>query len=104
MRTSPANLAVMLSLLLAVTGEAADVPETREFDPDALEPSVTIQEHDNRTVEEYRYNNNLYMIKVKPKNAPEYTVVDVDGRGEMEWRRDTLGMEVNPPRWTLLKW
>lgn len=83
----------------------ADEQETTSsFSADDLEPSVRIEQYDNRTIEEYSVNDNVYMIKVKPKYGPAYTLVDPDGNGEMEWRRDTLGMEINPPRWTLFSW
>jgi hypothetical protein len=71
---------------------------------DDMEPKVTIEEHHNRTVEEYRVNNNLYMVKITPKAGKPYYLVDPDGSGTMEWRRNSLGMDVQAPRWTLLRW
>jgi len=69
-----------------------------------LEPAVTIKDHHNRTVEEYRVNNNLYMVKVKPKVGEPYYLVDQDGSGSMEWSRGSSGLEDNAPRWTLFSW
>lgn len=68
------------------------------------EPDITITEHDNRTMREYRINNNVYMIKVTPRIGAPYYLVDPDGTGNMEWRRNSLGMDVNPPRWALFSW
>jgi len=96
-----AALACVGGISLSVADE---LEETTTFSADDLEPSVRIEQHDNRTIEEFSINDNVYMIKVTPKYGPPYTLVDPDGTGEMEWRRDTLGMEVNPPRWTLFSW
>ncbi len=68
------------------------------------EPDITITEHQNRTMQEYRINNNVYMIKVTPRIGVPYYLVDPDGTGNMEWRRNSLGMDVNPPRWALFSW
>lgn len=83
---------------------AEELAETSGFSAADLEPSVRIEQLDNRTIEEYSVNDNVYMIKITPRYGAPYTLVDPDGTGEMEWRRDTLGMEVTPPRWTLFSW
>lgn len=69
-----------------------------------LEPQVEIKEHENRTVEEYRINGNLYMIKIKPRYGPAYYLVDDTGTGELEFRRDTAGRDMLIPKWTLMTW
>jgi len=68
------------------------------------EPSVTLKEHDNRTVEEYRVNNNLYMIKVTPTVGAPYYLVDEDGSGDMAMNRGSDGIEQNVPKWALFSW
>ena len=78
--------------------------EISAFSSADLEPSVRIEQHENRTIEEFSVNDNVYMIKVTPKYGAPYTLVDPKGNGEMEWRRDTLGAEVAPPQWTLFSW
>jgi hypothetical protein len=69
-----------------------------------IEPSVTIKEYENRTVEEYSVNNNTYMVKITPNAGAPYYLVDQDGSGEMEWRRNTPGMDTQVPQWTLFSW
>jgi len=71
---------------------------------EALEPEINIQQFDNREVQEYSINDHVYMIKITPKIGSPYYLVDPDGTGEMEYKRDTLGLEVNPPQWTLFRW
>ncbi|KAA6182577.1 DUF2782 domain-containing protein [Thiohalocapsa marina] len=69
-----------------------------------IQPAVTVKQFDNRTVEEYRVNNNVYMLKVTPDAGPSYYLVDEDGSGEMAWRRGTQGMDDTVPQWTLMSW
>lgn len=83
---------------------ADETEETSAFSSADLEPAVRIEQHENRTIEEFSVNDNVYMIKVTPKYGAPYTLVDPNGTGEMEWRRDTLGAEVAPPSWTLFSW
>jgi hypothetical protein len=69
-----------------------------------LAPSITLREHDNRTVEEYRVNNNLYMTKITPRVGAPYYLVDDDGSGEAQWRRDPGDRTLRAPQWTLMRW
>lgn len=67
-------------------------------------PTITAQDYHNRRVEEYSVNNNVYMIKVTPKAGSSYYLVDPKGTGQMEWRRNSAGFEVQPPQWALKTW
>ena len=75
-----------------------------ELIEDGLEPEIKIQQFDNREVQEYSVNDRVYMVKITPAAGSPYYLVDPDGTGEMEYKRDTVGLEVNPPRWTLFRW
>ena len=75
-----------------------------EYREETLEPEVQLKAYENRTVEEYRINGNLYMIKIKPKFAPAYYLVDDTGSGELDLRRTASGRDIVIPRWTLLTW
>jgi len=67
-------------------------------------PAITLREHENRMVEEYRVNNNLYMIKVTPSVGAPYFLVDEDGSGDMAWIRGASQFEQTVPQWALLSW
>jgi len=103
---------IIVSATAAVTGEAgkneARVFSSEDVDPavidESLEPEINIQQFDNREVQEYSINDRVYMIKITPKHGFPYYLVDPDGTGEMEYKRDTVGLEVNPPQWTLFRW
>lgn len=79
-----------------------------QADPDRLqavtEPDVTIRQYDNRSEEEFRVNNNLYMIRVQPRVGAPYYLVDPNGTGSWEQSRHSLGMDFRPPQWALFRW
>lgn len=71
---------------------------------EALEPEVTIIPGERETIQEYRVNGMLYMIKVVPSRGPAYFLVDTDGDGNLETRRNNLDPGLLIPRWILLRW
>jgi hypothetical protein len=98
------------SLLLAAVA-LADLSDARDLkdldltvhDSD-IQPSVTVKSFQNRTVEEYRVNNNLYKIKITPAVGAPYYLVDEDGSGDMAWHRGQPDSQQNIPQWTLMSW
>jgi len=70
---------------------------------DELEPEVTITQHEGEMIEEYRVNNELYMIKVIPRKGYAYYLVDTDGDGRLDTRRNDLVEDVLIPQWILLR-
>ena len=106
---------ILIALILsALTGFAtaapaknpAPVPPPPPVDNTAadseLEPPVTIIKQAEQTIEEYRANGKLYMIKVTPKVGPPYYLVDDRGDGKFS-RQESLDSGVRPPRWTIHK-
>ena len=102
-RIACSTAGVPLAMLLSLPALAELDLEYRGDELD-LQPTVQVKEHENRTVEEYRINGNLYMIKIKPRYGPAYFLVDDTGTGELEFRRDAAGREMIIPKWTLMTW
>lgn len=71
---------------------------------EGLEPEVTIIRKEDRTLEEYRINGQLYMIKVTPSRGYPYYLVDADGDGNLETRRNELDPRILVPSWVILRW
>lgn len=94
--------AIFLLIFSAVSQGAQNLDLS--LHPSDIEPAITLEEHHNRTVEEYRVNGNLYMIKINPKIGAPYYLVDDTGTGDMELRRGPAGRDIKIPRWTLLTW
>lgn len=80
-----------------------DIPEPIRSG-EAIEPEVTIIKKNDSTVEEYRMNGNLYMIKVTPAVGAPYYLMDRDGDGMMEFRTSKLGNDIVVPQWVLFEW
>lgn len=71
---------------------------------DDFGPAVVIQDFYNRQIEEYSVNGNRYMMKVTPRVGRPYYLVDTDGTGDLEWRRNASGMDIRPPQWSITRW
>jgi Protein of unknown function (DUF2782) len=64
------------------------------------ESSVTITKEAGQTVEEYRANGKVYMIKITPKHGVPYYLVDNQGDGKFV-RQESLDSGFRPPRWVI---
>jgi len=116
----PHYFAIIL-LVLANPAWAADeeppptlipIPEQPDIPPPVesgqpMQPDVTIIRRENDIIEEYRINNRLYMVKIKPFIGPPYYLTDTDGDGEMDSRSSGIVTGANTmkiPRWVLWSW
>ncbi len=79
--------------------EAPPPPPEIASDPE-LEPQVTIVRRPTETIEEYRINGRLTMIKVIPRTGRPYYLV-ADGTDGTFIRRDSLDSGVKVPMWLL---
>ncbi len=101
-----------LALLLSAAAHAVDdtVPDTAPPAPpsaseqEQIEPEVNIIQRDDKTIEEYRINGQLYMIKVTPSDAPPYYLVDTDGDGSLDSRQSEIEPDLLIPSWVLFRW
>lgn len=77
-------------------------PPPAGMQDDAGEPQVTIKKQEGGTVEEYRANGRLYMIKVTPAHGHPYYLIDQRGDGQFT-RQDNLDSGVRVPQWVLFQ-
>ena len=68
-----------------------------------MESQVTIKKRGKEVVEEYRMNGQLYMIKITPSKGLPYYLVDSDGDGSLETRRNSLD-DPEVVKWRLFTW
>ncbi len=68
-----------------------------------LQPEVTIIRRGADVIEEYRVGGQLYMVKITPSKGLPYYLVDSDGDGSLETRRNELD---NPEvvKWRIFSW
>ena len=70
-----------------------------------LEPTVTIREEEDRRIEEYRMNGQIYMIKVTPENGVPYYYIDTNGDGKLELDMTQQALNpVQPVYWKIKEW
>lgn len=105
--TSPARrrlafaVACMALFVLATTSApAAGLPDL----PGDEEPEITIIQRDRDVIEEYRIRGQLYMIRVVPHRGVPYYLVDTDGDGNLETRRNEITEDLLIPNWILFRW
>jgi len=108
------NLA--LSLIIISTSSFAQqpqnlapVPEPPELpmpvqSGETLEPDITIIRKGKKTIQEYRKNGQLYMVKVIPIAGPAYYLIDTDGDGNMDVRGNDLDKGTQINQWKLFEW
>lgn len=75
-------------------------PAPPGIDDGAQEPQVTIRKRGEDTVEEFRLNGKLYMVKVTPPHGRPYYLVDDRGSGVFS-RRDDLDSGLRVPQWVI---
>lgn len=79
------------------------IPEPMQ-DGESIEPDINIIQKQDRTVQEYRMNGRLYMIKVIPTIGRPYFLMDTDGDGSLETTQHELDSGLLVPNWILLEW
>ena len=113
------NKLIQLSIMLCISFplwaedggsfDLEDIPEPPTLpDPvesgEPIEPQVTIIQRDDATIEEYRVNGVLYMVKVTPVAGPAYYLVDRDGDGQLESRVNDVTRDIPVPQWLIFSW
>ncbi len=110
MKKSSLAALLLLALPLSVPGEEkpADAPPPPPLPPavqsgEVPEPEVTIIERKDKTVEQYSINGRIYMVKITPRVGPPYYLLDLDGDGLLDVRRDSPD-NISVPQWVLFSW
>jgi len=86
-------------------GTEGDVPIPPKVQEEQIEPTVTIREEEDRTVEEYSYKGQVYMVKITPKGGIPYYYIDTDGDGRLELDMDKQALNpVQPVYWKIKTW
>lgn len=70
-------------------------------DKNADEPQITIIKKKGETIEEYRINGQLYMMKVTPAHGVPYYLHKEDQNGG--WVNDGPNQPLSIPKWTIFR-
>ncbi len=85
--------------------DAADVPIPPKIQGEQIEPTVTIREEEDRRIEEYRFNGQVYMVKITPVGGVPYYYIDTDGDGKLELDMTDQALNpVQPVYWKIKEW
>lgn len=79
-------------------------PPPRVQSGEAIEPDVSIIENDKERIEQYSVNGQIYAVKITPKSGPSYYLIDNDGDGSLETRRNDIERGMQVPQWILFSW
>lgn len=79
-------------------------PPTDSLNSEMPEPEVKIIRREQETLEEYRIGGMLYMVKITPTKGVPYYLVDTDGDGDLETRRNDLESRLAIPGWIIFRW
>ncbi len=66
------------------------------------EPQVTTRTQGDETIQEYRVNGKLFMMRVTPKHGHPYVLMDNKGDGTFVRQDNPLDSGVRVPQWVLL--
>jgi len=81
------------------------IPIPPKVQGEQLAPTVTIREEEDRQIEEYRMNGQVYMVKVTSVGGLTYYYIDTDGDGQLELDTDQQALSpVQPVHWKVLEW
>ena len=84
---------------------AGDVPIPPKVQQEQIEPTVTIREEEERLIEEYSHNGQIYMVKITPRGGIPYYYIDTDGDGKLELDMDRQALNpVQPVYWKIKEW
>ena len=82
-----------------------DVPIPPKIQQEQVEPTVTIREEENRVIEEYRRNGQVFMVRVTPRGGVPYYYIDTDGDGKLELDPAQQALNpVQPVHWKIKEW
>jgi len=85
--------------------DAEDVPIPPKIQEEQIVPTVTIREEEERMIEEYRLDGQIYMVKVTPRGGIPYYYIDTNGDGRLELDMDQSAMNpVQPVYWKVKEW
>lgn len=89
--------------------ELKAIPETPELPApiqsgEEMQPDITIIKKGKETIQEFRKNGQLYMIKVVPQIGPSYYLLDTNGDGKLDVKQNDIDKTSNINQWILFEW
>jgi len=73
-------------------------------DNETMEADITIIRKGDETIQEFRKNGELYMVKIIPDIGPAYYLIDSNGDGNMDVEGNDLDRNLKINQWKILEW
>ena len=91
------------------TQDLSPIPEPPELplpvqSGETLPSDITIIRKGKKTIQEFRKNGMLYMVKIVPVVGPAYYLIDTNGDGNLDVRQSDLDQGININQWKLFQW
>lgn len=103
MRPLFAIAVISLMSVVAAVNAGEPVQERPQVSPgNTLEPTVRVRPDDGATVKEWVKNGKLVAVRIEPKGAPAYYLVDMNGDGLFEPGPD-FGDDGMVAQWVLFR-
>jgi hypothetical protein len=99
----------MSAIVNLANAQSTEIPEPPEIPPqvqsgEEMQPDITIIRKGEETIQEYRRNGKLYMVKITPKIGSPYYMLDTNGDGEMDVKKNDIDKNSRINLWNLLEW
>jgi hypothetical protein len=88
---------------VSATPEPPDLPMP-VHSGENLEPDITIIRRGQETVQEFRSNGELYMVKIIPDIGPAYYLIDTNGDGKLDVHRSDIERGTKVNMWKVFEW
>ncbi|NOT84260.1 MAG: DUF2782 domain-containing protein [Methylococcaceae bacterium] len=91
------------------TAPLSDIPEPPDLpmpvqSGESLEPDITIIRRGEETIQEFRNNGVVYLVKVIPDLGPAYYLLDADGDGKFVRQENDLDKGAKVNMWKIFDW
>ena len=97
----PANLELLEEIQPPPNTIDEATPNAPQQDEGSLEPQITIRKKGSETIEEYRINGEMYMMRVTPAHGVPYYLHKEDSNGV--WINDGPNPPLSVPKWILFR-
>jgi len=95
---------LLLTLIIAFGASTPCFAESELTGDDVtISPGQQKKSAEHTIIEEFEAGGVRY-IKVTPKKGPSYYLIDSDGDGDMDTRRNELAPNLMIPSWTIFSW
>lgn len=92
---------LLCSITTMTTSAIAEEATAEATETAGALPEITIVRRHGGTLDEYRINDRIFMVKMTPTKGKAYYLVDTDGDGKLNTRYNAMDDGLVIPSWVL---